>query len=203
MTQYKLDLGGVPGGRSDGRWPSFLDGPHRLFFGINPNLYAGARARAVAAGLQRRFGLSGALLPLGNLHLSVFPVGGYDELTEDVVADALSIGDRIDAASFEFVLDHMISFKNNRQSPWVMTGRHGLDGFHALQRSISLLMMPGCKPLTTTPHMTMAYENQLVPTLRLDDLISFRVEEIVLIYSLFGSGRHEHLGAWPLHNQRP
>jgi 2'-5' RNA ligase len=46
--------------------------------------------------------------------------------------------------------------------------------------------------------MTLLRDRRAIPDLALESPFAWRVEEVVLVHSLFGRSRHEHLGRWRL-----
>lgn len=48
------------------------------------------------------------------------------------------------------------------------------------------------------PHMTLLYRGQLIPEVVLDEPVGWTVRDFVLVHSLQGEGRHEHLCYWLL-----
>jgi RNA 2',3'-cyclic 3'-phosphodiesterase len=49
-----------------------------------------------------------------------------------------------------------------------------------------------------TPHVTLVWEFASVREMPLDATMTWTVPEFLLLFSVFGKGRHECLGRWPL-----
>lgn len=171
---------------------------HLLFFAVVPPPDVAERVWALATQLKWAFDLSGRLLNPENLHMTVEPFDVYERLRDDDVALAMRLGDRVAAAPFEFVLDVAMSFRNRHKCPFVLCGTEGLQGFQALQRALWTAISPSFKGRLATPHITLLYDRKSAPKAALDEPIRVPVEELVLIHSLYGSGRHNHLARWRL-----
>jgi 2'-5' RNA ligase len=171
---------------------------HLLFFAVVPPPDVAARVERLATELKWAFALTGRLLKPENLHMTVEPFDLYETLKDEEVGLAKRLGDRVAAAPFEFVLSSAMSFRNRHRSPFVLRGAEGVEGYEALQRALWTAISPHFKGRLATPHMTLLYDRKQIPQVALDEPIRFPVEELVLIHSLYGSGRHNHLARWKL-----
>jgi len=152
--------------------------------------------RRLAWELKRRFGLAGAPLKPEHLHMTVEFFGAFPELTDGIVETAKWLGAGVVAAPFDVTLKEAISFRNDARRPLVLQGRHG--GFDVLQRAIWRVLGPDFRGRKATPHMTLLYDDQMVKRTGLAEPISFAARELVLVHSIYGESRHEHLAKWPL-----
>ncbi len=174
-----------------------LVGPHRLFLAAIPDPTMAALIWKLALELKLGLGLSGSLLKPENLHMTVLFLGGFAALTEDLVSRARRIGAGVLASPFEFIFDLTMSFDSKKgRYPFVISGAEAR--FRMLQQAAWIAAALEGKAAASRPHMTLVWANELIPTMPLGQSISFAIEEIVLVHSHYGTGRHEHLGRWGL-----
>ena len=79
---------------------------------------------------------------------------------------------------------------------------YGDAGFAGLRRAIATAMVGAglrANPsIGLTPHVTLAYKGLPISEMLLDEPVRWTVREFVLVRSLYGRGRHDHLGRWKL-----
>ena len=197
FPHFRRDRFGPPR-RRIGRELILPVGPHRLFFAIIPDSATAALIWALALEFQRRLGLFGSRLKPANLHMTVLFLGGFPVLTDGLVSMARQIGGGIRAAPFEFTFDRTLSFLNRDRYPFVLSGDAGWSEFGLLQQSTWIASALEGKTPISTPHMTLIWGDKLIPAAPLERPVSLAAEEIVLVHSHYGTGRHEHLGRWRL-----
>lgn len=174
----------------------------RLFFALFPDDATASRIVALAASESRRHGLHGKPLRSDRLHVTLFHLGDWAGVPEDVVAAASRAADALRAASFDLAFDTVASFAARRaQKPLVLkatSGNEALHGFHA--RLADALRKNGLGDWTRgsfVPHVTLAYDRQLVPPQPVEP-VAWHAREFVLVHSLLGQTRHIRLGTWSL-----
>lgn len=173
-----------------------------LYFAVLPDPQAARRMAEVGRELWNRHRLPGLVQPASLLHISLAHVGHYADLPAQVVAVARNAGSLVQSAPFEVRFDRAISFDNPRGCQVVMRCSEGDAGFRRLRSAITTAMIrSGIRPgraIGLTPHVTLIYDGLPVPEISLAQPITWTVREFVLVHSLYGRGRHLHLGRWPL-----
>jgi 2'-5' RNA ligase len=174
----------------------------RLFFALFPDDATASRIVALAASESRRHGLHVKPLRSDRLHVTLFHLGDWAGVPEDVVAAASRAADALRAASFDLAFDTVASFAARRaQKPLVLkatSGNEALHGFHA--RLADALRKNGLGDWTRgsfVPHVTLAYDRQLVPPQPVEP-VAWHARDFVLVHSLLGQTRHIRLGTWSL-----
>lgn len=176
---------------------------HNVFFAALPDTAMGARAVGIARDLQRRLGLTAALIPQERLHVSLISVGGFSGSYPSAVIDAaIRAAGTVSIAPFKVELDRVASFSGGHgQRALVLTGDgEGVAGFIRLQEALKYALMRAGSRLprqsSSSPHLTLMYENQVCdfPI----EPIGWTVSRFVLIDSLIGQSQHVHLGQWSL-----
>jgi RNA 2',3'-cyclic 3'-phosphodiesterase len=197
----QLDLGlGLPPPPKPPPPPERERKPHLLFLAAIPPRAVAAHVWSLAIRFKYQQRLLEQVLAEENLHATVMGLAAFDELTDDCIAQALSIGARISASPFELIFDRIESFeiKKSNKHPLMLVGDRGVEPFRLLQGAAwtaAGLQSPMSAP---RPHMTLMWAKRLLPPMLLEEPISFAVEEIVLVHSHYGLGYHQHLGRWRL-----
>jgi 2'-5' RNA ligase len=174
-----------------------------VYFAILPDKDVARRMREIGEELWHRHGLPGRVQPAHLLHVSLAHVGRFAGVPKGVVAAARMAGSAVRCPSFEVCFDRVTSFDNPRGSPVVVRCGRGEGGFGQLRRAIAGAMhgvgLPANPAIGLTPHVTLVYNGVSIPETMLTKPITWTVREFVLVHSLYGRGRHIHLGRWPLH----
>jgi 2'-5' RNA ligase len=152
--------------------------------------------------LWDRHRFRGRVQPAQLLHVSLAHVGHFTDVPDDIVIAARTAGSSVQCAPFEVCFDRAVGFNNPRGSPVVLRCSHGDSGFARLMRGIAMAM-PGAGLRTkaligSTPHVTLVYDGRAIPETLLREPVRWTVREFVLVRSLYGRGRHVHLGRWAL-----
>jgi 2'-5' RNA ligase len=173
-----------------------------LYFAVLPDADAANRMTEVGRELWDRHRLPGRVHPQQLLHISLMHLGNYAGIPPHVVAEARSVGSAVRCSPFEVHFDRVIHFENRRGCQVVMRCSEGDAGFGRLRSAITTAMIrSGIRPgraIGLTPHVTLIYKGRPVPETVLAEPIIWTVREFVLVHSLYGRGRHIHLGRWPL-----
>lgn len=180
----------------------------RLYFALLPDGTAATRmvglARQIASYHTQRARLTSA----ERLHLSLFGIA--DRIPEQRAIEAgHDIAARLPSAPFLVTLDHAGPFGkrlDSQQSPIVLYATNGGDeALNAFRRAFCRAAADaglGLSRAAFVPHVTLLYDevrpqgNQVEP-------IGWRVCDFVLIRSLHGRSRHDHLGRWTLGSRSP
>lgn len=174
----------------------------RLFFALLPDATGAACAEALAQRACDDQGLKLRANARTRFHITLFHVGDYAGLPEQVLADACRAAGRVKASPFDVRLDSLSSFKGGpRRVPVVLMSSvpRGLIDFHdRLQAQLHQagLMEPGPSRVFR-PHLTLLYGQRPV-TARAIEPLCWTAREFVLIHSLIGQGRYIVLDRWPL-----
>lgn len=137
------------------------------------------------------------------LHMTILPVDRTYQFTPEMVAALSQPLDGLDFPSFDLTLDLLTTFgpQRRRDRPLVLTGRQENPAPDALCQMLwhrlarSGLGVPRHR---VTPHVTLAYGKPLPPDGIPVPPVHWRVDELVLIDSLQGLGRHVPLARWRL-----
>lgn len=173
----------------------------RLFFGLYPDAATAELIAGQARALRGALGLSGRPLPTDRFHVTLHEIGVFAGVPRGIVDRALEAGARVAASSFDVTFDRVGSFHNRGNNPLVLRGGEGLAALTAFQQALGLAMgkagLARQVSKTFTPHVTLLYENALVPEAAVEP-VGWRVSEFVLIHSLIGQTRHVPLGRWTM-----
>lgn len=174
----------------------------RLFLALFPDAGTAARIAALAVEQCKSLGLHGKPLRSDRLHVTLFHLGDWAGVPDDLVAAAKRAADSLREPSFELAFDTVASFAVRRpQKPFVLkagSGNDALRGFHA--RFAQGLRRAGLAQWTRgrfEPHVTLAYAPELVPPQPVEAL-TWRTREFVLVHSLLGQTLHMPLARWTL-----
>ena len=174
----------------------------RLFLALFPDAESAARISAFAAEQCRSRGLHGKPLRSDRLHVTLFHLGDWAGVPDDLVAAAKGAADSLREPQFELAFDTVASFAVRRpQKPFVLkssSANEALRGFHA--RLAQGLRQAGLAQWTRgsfEPHVTLAYDPQLVPPQPVET-VGWRTREFVLVHSLLGQTVHMPLARWTL-----
>ena len=174
----------------------------RLFLAIFPDAETAARISALAATQSKLQGLHGKPLRTDRLHVTLFHLGDWAGVPDDVVAAIGRAAGPMREPGFELAFDVIASFAAHRaQKPFVLkasSGNEALRGFHA--RVAQGLRQAGLGRWTRggfEPHVTLAYDTRLVPPQPVEPVV-WHAREFVLVHSLLGQTRHVPLARWAL-----
>ncbi|QTC92974.1 2'-5' RNA ligase family protein [Brevundimonas goettingensis] len=173
----------------------------RLFFGLFPDAATAQRIAALGEDLKRKHGMKSKVHAVDRLHVTLFHLGDFPGLPNDLVRKATAAAEGMKAEPFEVTFDHATSFAGRpKNRPFILKGSEaGLADLQAYRAAVGLaLASQGVKTAGAfTPHVTLLYDD---PIIEPDPIapISWTVRELVLVRSLLGQGVHEHIGRWPL-----
>lgn len=174
----------------------------RLFLAVFPDGEAAAQISALAAAQCARHGLRGKPLAPERFHVTLFHLGDWAGLRQDVVDAATRAAARMRAAPFEVMFDRVASFDGRRDKlPFVLRSDGGNAALRAFRADLGArLGEEGVRLSEATgfePHVTLAYDARKVVAEAVAPVV-WRVDEFVLIHSLLGQTRHLRLGRWAL-----
>jgi len=174
----------------------------RLFLAVRPPPSIEPRIHALAQAQKDLHGLAGALIRPEHLHITLFHLGDWAALPQELIAQAIAAAAKTDAAAFDVSFDRLQSFRNRTGIlPFVLTGPS--EPWRPLRAALGQ-SLKGCglggavHDLDDfTPHVTLLRDAKAVKARKIDP-ITWRVEDFVLIQSLLGKTTHIHLGRWRL-----
>ena len=141
------------------------------------------------------------------LHLSIYAVAEVDHVDPTLVKRARQAANVLRTAPFTLRFDHLTTFGGAPDHyPLVVSmdkASRGVNDIAAeLHTACRKLGLTASRSSTVTPHVTLAYGAGFPEKRPLDQPITWTIDEITLIDSHQGKGRHEHLGTWPLPKDR-
>jgi 2'-5' RNA ligase len=153
----------------------------------------------LAADLRQRHGLKGRPTPAQRLHLSLNFVGDFrGPPTRAVMEKAKALADKVSERAFAVTLNHVVGWKSEAL---VLLGDEGVIGAELLHAAIHKALVIGSmaprREPQMSPHVSLLRDKAQVPETFVDP-ITWTASEFVLLDSVFGEGRHEVLGRWPL-----
>ena len=170
---------------------------HRVFFATRPDEFTGARIARFTSRLAQEQPLRGRPIGRNRLHATLGMVGVWPESPPaDAIDLARQIGDQIAMRPFKVTFKRLQSWRRS-SGPLVLVGDDdeviGLRWLHdALYETCGAPPEPHFYP-----HISLIWSRDSVPEQAVDPF-SWMVREFVLIRSVYGQGRHDVLGCWPL-----
>lgn len=175
---------------------------HVLFFAAIPP----PDIKALMARAWQTFG-TGQSFRHDTLHLTIYPVAAVNDVDPALVKRARQAANFLRTAPFTLCFDRLARFNGGPISyPIVITTEktsHELDDVAAeLHSSCRAMGITASRSTKVTPHVTLAHGPGFSEIRLLDKPILWNIDEITLIDSLQGKGRHVSLGKWPLPKDR-
>ncbi len=176
----------------------------RLFLAIYPDRDTIARIAALTDGQRARHGMPGTPVSPDRLHVTLFHLGDFAGLRQDIVDAATKAAARMKAAPFDVTFDAVANFGQQSGNSLLVLKSGATDGNATLrafrERLGSSLLAAGVVPADLRhfePHVTLIYNTRIIEQEAIAP-ISWCVGEFVLVHSLLGRTRHIHLARWPL-----
>lgn len=172
-----------------------------LFFAILPDDAAKARIGKLTDSVRKATGIAGNRVEPGCLHLSLQSLGAHARPRPDIVALGKRIGSAIDVAPFDVSFDRLLSFNARNGHALVLGSNAAMPELNvlldALGDGMSMAGLGHYVRRQFAPHVTLFYCGRRIDPIAIEP-ISWSVRALVLVRSLYGQGRHVHLGRWPL-----
>lgn len=141
------------------------------------------------------------------LHLSIHAVAGMDDLDQVIIKRAGDAAASVRTAPFTLRFDRVKTFPNSSiDKPLVLATDRASGELNAVAAELHTACRArglGASRLTKpTPHVTLAYGPGFPEIRPIEKPILWTIDEITLIDSVQGEGRHVVLGKWRLPNDR-
>jgi len=177
----------------------------RVFFALMPDEAAIAQVGQRTRALREAYPIRGRAIDTRRLHISLNNLGDHPAMPERLVARACAAAATLALPPFRVSLDQALTFSNKsrvaRHRPLVLRGDDGVAGVHALHQALSKVLLAAGLPgaaASFTPHLTMLYDDLLVPPHAVAP-VEWTAHSFVLLHSLIGhGGPYTVLGQWPL-----
>jgi RNA 2',3'-cyclic 3'-phosphodiesterase len=174
----------------------------RIFFACLPDREAAARIHTLAETQKRENGFQGNLILPEHLHVTLFHLGDWQILPQEIVDIAKRAAAEAASPSFDVTFPRVESFRNRTGVyPFVLTG--DAAPWAALRSALGTTLkkngLGGAVHAEDDfkPHVTLLRDSLRVKPKRVDP-VTWTVRDFVLIHSLLGQTKHIHLGRWPL-----
>lgn len=178
-------------------------GSDRLIVVILPPPSVARDLNEVGIGLRENHLLRGNSRPISHLHVTMFHVGDFAGLREEVVAAARRACAAAAKMSRRFLLKMdraSCNGKRWRGNPLVLTGKEKNTFLTQLYQKLVLQFLREDfkdQRKRFNPHVTLAYVDGVMSSEVLPP-VSWMAEDIVLIHSLVGKTQYIELGRWKL-----
>jgi 2'-5' RNA ligase len=174
----------------------------RIFFAALPDALTAARIYTLAEAFKAEHGFAGNLILPEHLHITLFHLGDWVKLPEEIVNLASGAASHVNVPAFDVTFKRAESFRNSTGIyPFVLTGdkdARAWKGLHeALRVALTNAGLGGATRGEFTPHITLTYDKVRVKPVAIDS-VTWTVKDFVLIHSLLGKTTHHHLGCWKL-----
>jgi 2'-5' RNA ligase len=173
---------------------------HRIFLAALPDAETSARIHALAEALKAEHGFTGNLILPEHLHVTLFHLGDWAALPDEIVTLASGASSQVRVPVFDVAFHRVQSFRNSTGVyPFVLTGdKMQWRALHeALRGALTDAGLGGATRGDFEPHVTLTYDKVRVKPKAVAP-VSWAVRDFVLIHSELGKTTHNHLGRWPL-----
>jgi 2'-5' RNA ligase len=175
----------------------------RLFFAFYPDAAtASERIAPLATRLRASQRLHGKILAPERFHVTLHHIGDFAGLPQQLVKAVSEAAASVKFPRFEVAFDFAASFgkKPGRSHPFVLQGDSGVQRIVEFRRLLGeALKQVGIKPdASFTPHVTLLYDDRVVPPQPVVPPVRWEASDFVLVHSLIGRGVHIPLARWPL-----
>ncbi len=174
----------------------------RIFFACLPDEKTAARIHALAGDFKRDTGFEGNLILPEHLHVTLFHLGDWNGLPDEIVHLASGAASQVNVPAFDVTLRRAESFRNSTGIyPFVLTGDKDASQWRALHAALAAALkdagLGGATRGDFQPHITLTYDKLRVKPIPIEPF-TWTVRDFVLIHSQLGKTTHIHLGRWLL-----
>ena len=172
----------------------------RIFFACLPDADLAARIHAMAEKLKAEKGFEANLILPEHLHVTLFHLGDWAAMPDEVVRLAKEAASRVKAPPLDVAFARAESFRNRTGVfPFVLTS--DIAPWKALHDVLGAALqnagLGGATKGEFRPHMTLTYDALRVKPMAIEP-VSWVVRDFVLVHSRLGKTAHNHLGRWTL-----
>jgi len=152
-----------------------------------------------------RAGLKGRPLRTDRLHITLFSLGMYLSVPDDLIARASKAAAMIVSPPVEIACDRLETFtRKSSDQPLVLTATDGLKPLRRFREEFAMALIDvGLGKFAKTsfnPHMTLLYDPRAIEPRPIDP-VRWTMTEFVLVDSLRGQTKHVPLARWPLRGE--
>ena len=172
----------------------------RIFLACVPDADTAAQIHALAQTFKRENGFEGTLILPEHLHVTLFHLGDWAVLPDEIVRLAREAAASVAVAPFEVAFARAESLRNSTGVyPFVLTGDAAAwrDLHDALAQALKRAGLGGATQGVFRPHVTLL-RDRLRAAPRKIAPVAWTMRDFVLVHSLLGKTTHVHLGRWPL-----
>ncbi len=172
----------------------------RIFLAVLPDAETASRIHALAETLKTQNKLEGTQILPEHLHITLFHLGDWASLPDDIVARGKGAAAEVALAPFEITCARVESFRNSTGVyPFVLLPEPKplLPLHDALGAALTRQGLGGATRGEFKPHVTLLRDTTRIKPLKVEPIM-WTVREIVLVHSLLGKTTHIHLGRWEL-----
>lgn len=179
------------------------DQMNRLFVGIVPDDFPARDIKLLIDWLKRQHGALGTPVGADRPHITLALIDDFrGEIPSRIIqAASHACGKAAAFPAFPVCLDHVVTYKGKPANRPLVTTVADNPALLEFQQSLMIeLMRNGLRCGNSpkfNPHLTLFRGAKEIP-LQSVDPITWTVREIVLIRSVIGESRYEHLGRWSL-----
>jgi 2'-5' RNA ligase len=174
----------------------------RIFFAAVPDFETAAQIYKRAEAFKAEYGFTGNLILPEHLHVTLFHLGDWAALPEEIVNLASSAASQVNVPAFDVSFSRAESFRNSTGIfPFVLTGGKGAGPWQELHEGLRVALvnagLGGATRGEFQPHVTLTYDSLRITPEKIAPII-WMVRDFVLIHSILGKTTHHHLGRWKL-----
>lgn len=172
-----------------------------LFFALQPDATTAQAIVEMAGRLRQQHGLRGRVQGAQLMHVTLYFVGGFHGVPQDIVDRACAALASFRAEPFQVCFDRVLSFRRKSNRPVVLVGGEALAPLHRFQQRLRATLvgahLPEPEKTSFTPHVTLLRDDREMPEQAIEP-VCWQVREFVLVRSLQGRGQHEVLARFPM-----
>jgi 2'-5' RNA ligase len=171
----------------------------RIFFACLPDKATAARIHLLQEKLKAEHRFSGTVILPEHLHVTLFHLGDWAALPEEIVRIAMVAAAKVSFAPFDVSFARAESFRNSTGVyPFVLTSdATQWSALHnPLRDALKTAGLGGATQGEFKPHITLLRDEIKAKPQKLES-ITWTVCDFVLVHSLLGKTTHIHLGSWP------
>src|SRR6201999_1397513 len=168
----------------------------RIFFAATPDAATAARIYALAEKFKAEHGFTGNLILPEHLHVTLFHLGDWAALPEEIVNIASGAASQVNIPAFEVAFTRAESFRNRTGVyPFVLTGGKSASAWKPLHTALAMALkdagLGGATRGDFQPHVTLTYDEVRVKPAAIDPIV-WTVRDFALVHRQLGKTTHNH-----------